>query len=106
MRALEQMEAMMLLKGRSEISVADLIRAGLLKPGQRLRHRKSGSVYATVTTEGHLRVRNKVYSSPSTAAQVASGGITNGWLSWFTEDTDDVLSLSELRQQLMATRRK
>jgi hypothetical protein len=59
--------------GRSPVSVADLVRAGLLRPGQRLLF---------------------------TAAMAAGGTATNGWLAWYRGDGSPT-QLADLRKRML-----
>ena len=72
--------------GRSSVSVADLVKAGLLRSGQRLTFRK-GDLHAEVTGSGTIRYAGTEYTSPSSAAKAAAGGTsTNGWVAWSVTD--------------------
>jgi len=78
--------------GRSPVSVSDLVKAGLLRSGQRLVFRK-GDLHAEVTTSGTIRYAGKEYASPSSAAKAAAGGTsTNGWVSWSVSDDGETLA--------------
>lgn len=89
-------------RGRSPVSVPDLVNSGLLQAGQELRLRKSSTV-AIVKADGKLEVGGRLFASPSTAAGAALGGTaTNGWLAWCVESETGRRSVSELRQELAA----
>lgn len=88
------------------MSVADLVRAGLLTPNERLQFRGHKDVRATVTRDGLLSFGGKSFKSPSTAASVAAGNGTsiNGWMAWFSSSRDKRVSLAVLRQRLLEKR--
>ncbi len=90
-------------RGRSSISVADLLSAGLLHAGQRLSFRKSDTIVAEVTPSGTLRVGSDEFSSPSTAGRaVAHGVATNGWAAWYLREPTGWSSLADLRARFRA----
>lgn len=89
-------------RGRSPVSLADLVVAGLLRPGQRLSFRNKDAIVAEVTATGGIRIGADEYPSPSTAARAVTGGTaTNGWLAWCVEQDDRSVRLAELRDQLL-----
>lgn len=66
-------------------SLADLIREGKLKVGEKLvmNRRSRPSIEGTLERDGTIRVGGKGYSSPSTAAKHALGvNSVDGWLRW------------------------
>ncbi len=82
--------------GRSSVAISDLVKAGLLRPGQRLVFRKNGPG-AEVTATGAIKFGGTEYSSPSTAAKAAAGGTsTNGWVAWSVPGGE---TLAELRDR-------
>ena len=86
-------------------SLADLIDAGLLKPGTRLRPtRRKYDEPATVLEDGSLQVGDEVFAAVSTAAQRVSGNQTEpGWEFWAAPSGDgSLVSLYELRDRLRA----
>ena len=88
-------------RGRSSVSLSDLMGAGLLRPGQELCFRHSGEV-AVVTDSGALRLRGNEYHSPSTAGQVITGGPNlNGWMAWYVTSDGERASLATLRARLL-----
>jgi hypothetical protein len=88
--------------GRSPISLSDLVRAGLLRPGQRLSFR-SGTQTADVTSEGKLTFDGRDFHSPSTAARAAAGGTSlNGWLAWRVDVGGRQVTLATLRESYLA----
>ncbi|MDT3726168.1 hypothetical protein ROS62_15275 [Streptomyces sp. DSM 41972] len=97
-----QSRASYLLDGR-RVTLADLLRNGLLKEGERLtfrRPRVGETHHATVTSKGFIRLEDgEEFRSPSKAATVAVGyGTFDGWEAW---QVDDLRLLTELRQQLL-----
>jgi hypothetical protein len=86
-------------RGRSPVSMKDLLDAGLLTAGQELRGR--GSVRAKVTATGGLVVAGTEHRSPSNAATAALDGTsTNGWFFWRVQHGQDWVRLDELRRQV------
>ena len=83
------------------ITVAALVEAGALEPGQVLRGRGSDSHHATVLPDGRLEVAGVVYGSPSGAAKAATGRIVNGWWFWLV-DHDRRLSLNDVWNEFQA----
>jgi hypothetical protein len=78
--------------------LADLMQAGLLKPGTVLtfhQRRANRSGRAVVTADGQLVVDGHAtpFPSPSKAAEAVTGNVINGWTLWHVEDgrTLDVL---------------
>lgn len=87
--------------GRSPVSLADLIRKGLLHPGQELSFRRSSDTKGQVTSAGTISFQGRGYSSPSTAARAAAGGTsTNGWTAWYVSTPDGMVTLAGLREQV------
>lgn len=83
--------------------LAELLRAGLLKSGDRLRMyqpRARRSAYATVHADGTLQLEDQpgTFTSPSAAASTVTGTQINGWTLWQREE--DGQSLDQLRRQL------
>ncbi|MGA4902835.1 hypothetical protein ACPCAJ_34715 [Streptomyces griseoincarnatus] len=85
---------------RRRSSVAPLLAAGLLTPGQRLtwRRRNLGETHTAYVTEGgYLRLEDgTVCDSPSGACETVADCKINGWSVWHT---DDGVSLSALRDR-------
>lgn len=96
--------SMYLLGGR-RVRVRDLVQAGLLRPGARLRfvRRRIGETYhAAVTESGRVRLLpdGQEFPTPSRAAMVAAGmQAVDGWLVWMLEETGR--PLDALRQELL-----
>jgi hypothetical protein len=87
-------------------SVADLIEAGLLKAGTRLRpmaHKYDATV--TVLDDGSLQLGDEVYNAVSPAAVRVTGGQSEpGWNFWGAPSGDgSLVSLFELRARLQAS---
>jgi CBS domain-containing protein len=94
---------MHLMDGR-RVTLTDLIRAGLLRVGDRVRFRRPrmGHLHrAEVTEAGRLRLDDGLeYRSPSRAAVVAADmRAVDGWHAWVVESSD--VSLDALRQELL-----
>jgi hypothetical protein len=84
-------------------TIVDLVNAGLLKPGTRLRPTRAKlEGRAIVCESGDLEVDGKHYSSPSSAAQALSGNQSEpGWDFWGAPSGDGSFApLAELRQKL------
>jgi Restriction Enzyme Adenine Methylase Associated len=62
-----------------------LIRTGKLPSGTALRHRfvrvPKDAVTSTVVDDG-IRVKGKIYTTPSAAARAITGAPVDGWLFW------------------------
>lgn len=92
-------------RGRSPVSLSDLLSAGLLQPGQELRFRTNAAKQARVAGDGTIAFEGQTYSSPSTAGRAAAGGVsTNGWVSWQINRNGQWIDLSRLRDELAAPR--
>lgn len=90
-------------RGRSAVTVAQLLEAGLLRAGQKLRLRGPAEVQAVVTPSGGIEQGGKEYRSPSMAARAAKDGTsTNGWAAWQVEDNGRWIDLGDLRQQWLS----
>jgi hypothetical protein len=86
-------------------TVADLLAAGLLHPGDELQSvRKAlGEVRATVQPDGRLLFDGDVHGSLSAAAVAASGNKAEpGWEFWAVERDGKLMRLYDLRDQLRA----
>ena len=88
----------------SEIELIDLMKAGLVKPGDVLRFRlprRGKTVTAVVTANGQVETPDsKVHSSPSAALTYLVGHSINGWK--FVHESGE--SLHDLRSKLAAAR--
>lgn len=96
--------SMYLLGGR-RVTVSDLLEAGLVEAGAKLRfdrNRIGSSYHATVTEAGRIRVEpdGEEFRTPSRAAMVAAGmRAVDGWRAWLVVDQDRLLDA--VRQQLL-----
>jgi hypothetical protein len=87
-------------RGRSAISITQLLEAGFVREGQELRLRGQAGATATLTASGSIRYEGQLYPSLSTAARAAKGGTsTNGWKAWQVEAQGSWVDLSELRRR-------
>jgi hypothetical protein len=84
------------------VSLAELIAAQLLVPGQELRLRGRSDMTAKVGSDGRLVVKGKSYGSPSTAANALLGGHSNGWVTWKVRVGSEWVVLDRLRQEATA----
>ena len=84
----------------ARISIAALVEAGALRPGQVLRGRGSDHHYATVLETGKLEVGGVTFLTPSGAAKPAQGRDANGW--WWLVDYDGRISLSDIWNEFQA----
>lgn len=93
-----------LIDGR-RVTVADLLDAGLLDVGTKLRfarNRIGSTFHATVTDKGRIRLEpdGEEFRSPSRAATVAAGmRAVDGWRAWRVIDQDRLLDAA--RQELL-----
>ena len=87
------------MRGRSDISIRDLVERGLLQPGEELMLGVRGLARATVTNAGTLKMNGEEYRSPTMAANAASGTNLNGWKAWRLTRGDRVIELDALRQE-------
>lgn len=88
-----------MMRGRSDISVHDLVDHGLLQPGEELLLGVRGLARATVTDAGNLQMNGEEYRSPTMAANAASGTNLNGWKAWRLRRGDRVIELDALRRE-------
>lgn len=90
-------------RGRSPVSLPDLLSAGLLQPGQQLSMCQRPGTTAELTANGTLKIGSEEYSSPSTAARaVLNGTSTNGWRAWTARDGGVVVALADIRTRFLA----
>ena len=91
------------VRGSKRVTILQVIKAGLLTPGERLvwdRPRKGERWYATVTENGKLRLDDgSEYPTPTAAARAAAGGRRGGSLDVWKR-TSNGQGLSEIWQQV------
>lgn len=93
------------LIGERRVMVSDLLEAGLLEPGAKLRFKRNriGATFdATVTDKGRIRLEpgGEEFRTPSRAAMVAAGmRAVDGWRAWRVVDQDRLLDV--VRQELL-----
>lgn len=84
-------------------SVADLIRSGVLKSGDKLviRRRSAPPIEAILEPDGTIKVGSTSFATPSGAAkQALDVGSVDGWLRWRVPRLSD-RSLAELRETVI-----
>ena len=82
-------------------SLADLLKRGTLKSGEKLviRRRSAAVIEGSLDADGRIRVGNDVYKTPSTAAKHALGvPAVDGWLRWRVPRLGD-RTLAEIRAE-------
>jgi Restriction Enzyme Adenine Methylase Associated/Type I restriction enzyme R protein N terminus (HSDR_N) len=103
---------------RYDVTLKQLIDAGLIAPGTQLRQRYLGeNVSATVEEDGRVRVGDEVFNSLSIAAGAARVNVkgpptdgrryyqTNGWVFWeYTDDAGRQQPIRAMRKQYLARR--
>ncbi|MER6991693.1 CBS domain-containing protein [Saccharopolyspora hirsuta] len=95
---------MYLIDGR-RVRVSDLLDAGLIEAGAKLRFARSRigvTYYATVTEKGRIRLEpdGEEFRSPSHAARIAAGmRAVDGWRAWLVVDQERLLDA--VRQELL-----
>ncbi|MBU2668394.1 hypothetical protein KOI35_33265 [Actinoplanes bogorensis] len=95
----------MYLLGGRRVQIRDLLEAGLLKPGAKLRFRRQrvGTTHhAEITATGRVRLLpdGQEFPAPSRAAAVAAGmRAVDGWLAWTVVEIGRPLDV--LRQELL-----
>jgi len=86
---------------RTDISVSDLISAGLVTPGQTLytRNKAKTNRTATILDGGRIQVDEKIFESLSLAGAEALNRVSaNGWRAWLVS-RDPLVSMSDLRDE-------
>lgn len=89
-----------------EETISDLMRVGLLKPGDRVYHeqpRKGTSFSAKITRAGQFLTGGRHYASPSAAMSDLSGAKRNGWRDWRLERTGE--TLEQVRERFRRQRK-
>jgi CBS domain-containing protein len=95
---------MYLIDGR-RVTVSDLLEAGLIEAGAKLRFKRvriGATYHATVTDRGRIRLEpgGEEFRSPSRAAMVAAGmRAVDGWRAWWVVSQDRLLD--GVRQELL-----
>lgn len=95
----------MYLIGQRRVTVSDLLQAGLIQIGEKLRFKRvriGRSYDATVTDTGRIRLEpdGEEFRTPSRAAMAASGmRAVDGWRAWLVVDQDRLLDA--VRQELL-----
>lgn len=81
------------------VSLADLVRTGVLRDGERvvIRRRSAPPIEGTVKADGTVKVGRESFSTPSGAAKHALDvGSVDGWLRWRVPRLGD-RTLADLR---------
>lgn len=87
-----------------DVSVADLIQAGLLTVGQEIYTRGTEAAEsATILANGFILVLGVPFETPSGAAKRLTGRAANGWTFWIV-DRERGVTLATLRSQLENSR--
>lgn len=87
----------------TSVSVADLVHAGMLEPGQLLYSRRiiHAGRHASVGSDGRIYLDEQPYMTPSGAAKALSGSVSEaGWWFWLV-DVNGEKSLSDLRREYL-----
>jgi len=96
-------------KGRINVSLLDIIDAGLLKPPVKLIRRYKGhELEAELLPNGKVRFQGESYNSPSAAGAYARGSITgkpmstHGWRFWqYKDENGNLIELDTARQEFL-----
>jgi hypothetical protein len=77
----------------SDVTLLDLVQAGLLRAESALVGRRHGKLHrATLLASGRIRIATGTYTAPSKAAmEAAESKSENGWTFWRVEDTGETL---------------
>jgi len=101
----------------SQVTVVNLIQAGLIQPPLQLeREYKGVRLTAVVQPEGKIEFDGEVYDSVSTAAGMARKSVigspegqsfpqTNGWIFWMYSDDGVLRKIDQLRQSYLTQRK-
>lgn len=90
---------------KKRVTIADLLAAGLVEPGDRWRARYRGEdTFAEVASDGTMVLHGKRFTSPSTASAAVTGKSPRaGWGFWRFRDPDGNWKvIDELRKSLVA----
>lgn len=88
-----------------DVSLLDLMKADLIRPGDRLQHhqlRLGRTHRGQLTTRGTITAGGEEYTSPSAALTTLTGQPRNGWKDWHLERTDQ--SLAMIREEYLRNR--
>jgi Restriction Enzyme Adenine Methylase Associated len=86
---------------QSKVTLMDLIRAGLVQPGQVLQFGRRANTQASVTSRGTVLFKGVEYITPSGAARAVIGSNENGWRKWrIKTENNRLMPLSELRNKV------
>lgn len=89
------------MRGRSEVSLMDLIKAELIQPGQVLQFGRRGSTQAHVTHRGTVLLQGVEYTSLSSAGTAITNGNVNGWMVWYVKiGKSNWIKISDLRDNI------
>lgn len=87
-------------EGAANVSVLDLVLAGVLRPGTVLIPRREGvDEVVEIDESGHILVGDVPYDTPSGAAGAVCSTATNGWRFWLADTASGQRSLHELRAE-------
>jgi hypothetical protein len=74
------------IRSSSRAKLSDLVNAGMLEVGQRLKGRGAGAErYAIILQDGKLEVDGSIYGTPSGAGRAVLGRSVNGWWFWLVD---------------------
>jgi modification methylase len=82
------------------IAFAELLTRGLLKEGQVLYFRRDKTQSAEVKANGDLRFNGYQGSIHAVGRYIQGGSPCNGWEHWYFEDTNGLMPIDTLRQQI------
>jgi hypothetical protein len=79
----------------------DLIRAGLIQPGEVLQFGSRENTQASVTPRGKVLFRGVEYSSLSSAGTAVTNNAVNGWVVWRVKVRENNwIKISDLRDKV------
>jgi hypothetical protein len=88
-------------RNRSKVSIQDLVKNGLLEPGEELRFFGGDGAQAEVTPQGTVLFNGVEHRSLSSAAHAIRGTSLNGWTAWRVRTGHQGwIAIAELRHQL------
>lgn len=87
----------------TQISVVDLIHAGLLAAGTIMIPRGSGDAIAEVDEDGMILVEGESYPTLSAAARAVAGTNVNGWKFWIADTPQGEVPVDALRAAYRTT---